>query len=304
MRELDFAYVGLGVHEEVVYSVAAELGYYADEGVRVSIRDGVRWDDERLRRAAVGRPRPDAADPPARRDALDHALRQHGASAVLADGARRVLGRLRAARPPGGDAPCARGAGLLRAHHPPRPRTRPRHRHRGRADAPRRLQRAHPAAEERRARRGGDRQHAGRRSSSRPRRACGCCCSSATSCRSRPPAWRSIRASWRWTTRGSRASSGPTCARSARCSPIRRSAPSTSAGCSRPPTTPRRATSTTATSARASRPTGSPMPRWWRERCRSWRKSCGSSRDAPWTSRRPTEIYRSDLTAAWASDGG
>jgi ABC-type nitrate/sulfonate/bicarbonate transport system substrate-binding protein len=53
VTELDFAYVGLGVHEEVVYSVAAELGYYADEGVRVSIRDGVRWDDERLRRAAV-----------------------------------------------------------------------------------------------------------------------------------------------------------------------------------------------------------------------------------------------------------
>jgi ABC-type nitrate/sulfonate/bicarbonate transport system substrate-binding protein len=53
MRELDFAYVGLGVHEEVVYSVASELGYYADEGVRVSIRDGVRWDDDRLRQAAV-----------------------------------------------------------------------------------------------------------------------------------------------------------------------------------------------------------------------------------------------------------
>ena len=53
MPELDFAYVGLGVHEEVVYSVAAELGYYADEGVDVAIRDGVRWDDERLRRAAV-----------------------------------------------------------------------------------------------------------------------------------------------------------------------------------------------------------------------------------------------------------
>jgi NitT/TauT family transport system substrate-binding protein len=53
MRELDFAYVGLGVHEEVVYSVADELGYYADEGVDVTIRDGVRWDDERLRQAAV-----------------------------------------------------------------------------------------------------------------------------------------------------------------------------------------------------------------------------------------------------------
>jgi NitT/TauT family transport system substrate-binding protein len=53
MRELDFAYVGLGVHEEVVYSVAADLGYYAEEGVDVAIRDGVRWDDERLRQAAV-----------------------------------------------------------------------------------------------------------------------------------------------------------------------------------------------------------------------------------------------------------
>ena len=53
MSELDFAYVGLGVHEEVVYPVADELGYYADEGVRVSIRDGVRWDDQRLRQAAV-----------------------------------------------------------------------------------------------------------------------------------------------------------------------------------------------------------------------------------------------------------
>jgi ABC-type nitrate/sulfonate/bicarbonate transport system substrate-binding protein len=53
MGELDFAYVGLGVHEEVVYSVAEELGYYADEGVQVAIRDGVRWDDEQLRRAAV-----------------------------------------------------------------------------------------------------------------------------------------------------------------------------------------------------------------------------------------------------------
>jgi ABC-type nitrate/sulfonate/bicarbonate transport system substrate-binding protein len=53
VAELDFAYVGLGAHEEVVYSVAAELGYYADEGVDVLVRDGVRWDDDRLRRAAV-----------------------------------------------------------------------------------------------------------------------------------------------------------------------------------------------------------------------------------------------------------
>jgi ABC-type nitrate/sulfonate/bicarbonate transport system substrate-binding protein len=53
MRELEFAYVGLGAHEEVVYSVAAELGYYAEEGVDVSIQDGVRWSDDRLRDAAA-----------------------------------------------------------------------------------------------------------------------------------------------------------------------------------------------------------------------------------------------------------
>ena len=53
MRELEFAYVGLGAHEEVVYSVAAELGYYNDEGLNVSIQDGVRWDDDRLRHAAA-----------------------------------------------------------------------------------------------------------------------------------------------------------------------------------------------------------------------------------------------------------
>ena len=53
MRKLEFAYVGLGAHEEVVYSVAAELGYYNDEGVNVSIQDGVRWDDDRLRHAAA-----------------------------------------------------------------------------------------------------------------------------------------------------------------------------------------------------------------------------------------------------------
>jgi NitT/TauT family transport system substrate-binding protein len=53
MRELEFAYVGLGAHEEVVYSVAAELGFYDDEGVNVSIQDGVRWSDDRLRYAAA-----------------------------------------------------------------------------------------------------------------------------------------------------------------------------------------------------------------------------------------------------------
>jgi NitT/TauT family transport system substrate-binding protein len=53
VRELDFAYVGLGAHEELVYSVAEGLGLYAREGVRVTVRDATRWDDERLRAAAV-----------------------------------------------------------------------------------------------------------------------------------------------------------------------------------------------------------------------------------------------------------
>jgi ABC-type nitrate/sulfonate/bicarbonate transport system substrate-binding protein len=52
MRELDFSYVGLGVHEELVCSVAAALGYYEEEGVRVSLADGRHWDDERLRGSA------------------------------------------------------------------------------------------------------------------------------------------------------------------------------------------------------------------------------------------------------------
>ena len=53
MDELDFAYVGLGAHEELVYSAAEELGLYAEEGVRVAVRDATRWEDDRLSHAAV-----------------------------------------------------------------------------------------------------------------------------------------------------------------------------------------------------------------------------------------------------------
>jgi ABC-type nitrate/sulfonate/bicarbonate transport system substrate-binding protein len=53
MRELEFAFVGLGVHEELVCSVAEALGYYGEEGVRVTVADGRHWDDERLRSAAT-----------------------------------------------------------------------------------------------------------------------------------------------------------------------------------------------------------------------------------------------------------
>jgi ABC-type nitrate/sulfonate/bicarbonate transport system substrate-binding protein len=53
VRELDFGYVGLGAHEELVYAVAQGLGLYEEEGVRVTVRDATRWDDERLRSAAI-----------------------------------------------------------------------------------------------------------------------------------------------------------------------------------------------------------------------------------------------------------
>jgi NitT/TauT family transport system substrate-binding protein len=53
VREIDFGYVGLGAHEELVYAVAEGLGLYEEEGIRVAIRDATRWDDERLRDAAV-----------------------------------------------------------------------------------------------------------------------------------------------------------------------------------------------------------------------------------------------------------
>lgn len=53
MHELDFGYVGLGAHEEMVLGVAEALGLYEDEGVRVHVRDATAWDDERLRSAAI-----------------------------------------------------------------------------------------------------------------------------------------------------------------------------------------------------------------------------------------------------------
>jgi ABC-type nitrate/sulfonate/bicarbonate transport system substrate-binding protein len=53
VHELDFGYVGLGAHEELVYAVAEGLGLYEQEGVRVTVRDATGWDDERLRAAAI-----------------------------------------------------------------------------------------------------------------------------------------------------------------------------------------------------------------------------------------------------------
>jgi ABC-type nitrate/sulfonate/bicarbonate transport system substrate-binding protein len=53
MHIIDLAYVGRGIHEELVAYVADQEGYYVDEGVHVAIRDGIKWEKERLRRCAT-----------------------------------------------------------------------------------------------------------------------------------------------------------------------------------------------------------------------------------------------------------
>ena len=53
METIDLAYVGRGIHEELVAHIADQEGYFEDEGVHVAIRDGVGWPAERLRRGAV-----------------------------------------------------------------------------------------------------------------------------------------------------------------------------------------------------------------------------------------------------------
>jgi ABC-type nitrate/sulfonate/bicarbonate transport system substrate-binding protein len=53
VQTIDLAYVGRGIHEELVAYVADQEGYYEDEGVHVAIHDGVSWETERLRRGAT-----------------------------------------------------------------------------------------------------------------------------------------------------------------------------------------------------------------------------------------------------------
>ena len=53
MYTIDLAYVGRGIHEELVAYVADQEGYYEGEGVHVAIRDGVGWKTERLRHGAT-----------------------------------------------------------------------------------------------------------------------------------------------------------------------------------------------------------------------------------------------------------
>jgi ABC-type nitrate/sulfonate/bicarbonate transport system substrate-binding protein len=53
MYTIDLAYVGRGLHEELVAYIADQQDYYADEGVHVALRDGCDWDEERLRHGAT-----------------------------------------------------------------------------------------------------------------------------------------------------------------------------------------------------------------------------------------------------------
>ncbi|MEV4453142.1 ABC transporter substrate-binding protein, partial [Streptomyces mirabilis] len=53
MYTVDLAYVGRGLHEELVAHIADQQGYYADEGVHVALRDGCSWGEERLRRGVT-----------------------------------------------------------------------------------------------------------------------------------------------------------------------------------------------------------------------------------------------------------
>jgi ABC-type nitrate/sulfonate/bicarbonate transport system substrate-binding protein len=53
MYTIDLAYVGRGIHEELVAYVADQEGYFEDEGIHAAIRDGIRWDAERLRHGAT-----------------------------------------------------------------------------------------------------------------------------------------------------------------------------------------------------------------------------------------------------------
>lgn len=53
MHTIDLAYVGRGMHEELVAHIADQQDYYAEEGVHVSLRDGCSWSEERLRRGAT-----------------------------------------------------------------------------------------------------------------------------------------------------------------------------------------------------------------------------------------------------------
>ncbi|MUL46455.1 ABC transporter substrate-binding protein [Mycobacterium sp. CBMA293] len=53
MQTIDLAYVGRGIHEELVAYIADQEGYFEDEGVHVALRDGTGWDITRVRTCAT-----------------------------------------------------------------------------------------------------------------------------------------------------------------------------------------------------------------------------------------------------------
>ncbi|MGA8546124.1 MAG: ABC transporter substrate-binding protein [Mycobacterium sp.] len=53
MHTIDLAYVGRGIHEELIAHVADQEGYFENEGIHVALRDGTRWDIARLRSCAT-----------------------------------------------------------------------------------------------------------------------------------------------------------------------------------------------------------------------------------------------------------
>lgn len=53
IHTIDLTYVGRGIHEELIAYVADQEGYFEDEGVHVALRDGTRWETERLRAGAT-----------------------------------------------------------------------------------------------------------------------------------------------------------------------------------------------------------------------------------------------------------
>ena len=53
MHTIDLAYVGRGIHEELIAYVADQEGYFEDEGVHVALRDGTRWDITHVRTCAT-----------------------------------------------------------------------------------------------------------------------------------------------------------------------------------------------------------------------------------------------------------
>jgi ABC-type nitrate/sulfonate/bicarbonate transport system substrate-binding protein len=53
MHTIDLTYVGRGIHEELIAYVADQEGYFEEEGVHVALRDGIKWDTERLRGGAT-----------------------------------------------------------------------------------------------------------------------------------------------------------------------------------------------------------------------------------------------------------